>query len=67
MAGTVPSTQSTSSSVRSGGGGLRITRWVLTIVGGIAAFLGVFILIGGEDQCSSTRSSGSRTSPWATA
>lgn len=31
-------------------GGLRVSTWVLGIVGGIAAFLGTFILLGGEDQ-----------------
>lgn len=29
---------------------LRVSEWVIGIVGGIAAFLGVFILVGGEDQ-----------------
>lgn len=48
MASTVRSTQSTSESASRGG--LRVTRWVLAAVGGIAAFLGVFILIGGENQ-----------------
>jgi hypothetical protein len=28
----------------------RVTEWVMGIVGGIAAFLGLFILFGGEDQ-----------------
>ena len=28
----------------------RVTEWVFGIVGGIAAFLGLFILFGGEDQ-----------------
>jgi hypothetical protein len=28
----------------------RVAEWVLGIVGGIAAFLGLFILFGGEDQ-----------------
>lgn len=31
-------------------GGYRVTSWVLGIVGGIAVFLGGFILLGGEDQ-----------------
>jgi hypothetical protein len=29
---------------------LRVSEWVLGIVGGITAFLGLFILFGGEDQ-----------------
>jgi hypothetical protein len=33
-----------------GGGELRVTRTVLVVVGGIAAFLGLFILLGGDDQ-----------------
>jgi hypothetical protein len=27
-----------------------VTRWVLTVVGGISAFMGGFILLGGDDQ-----------------
>lgn len=49
MSGTVGTPQ-TSSSTRSSGGGLRVTRWVLVIVGGISTFIGGFILLGGEDQ-----------------
>ncbi len=30
--------------------GLAVTRWVLTVVGAISAFIGAFILLGGEDQ-----------------
>lgn len=33
-----------------GQGTLRVSEWVLGIVGAIAAFLGLFILLGGEDQ-----------------
>lgn len=29
---------------------LQVSEWVIGIVGAIAAFLGVFILVGGEDQ-----------------
>lgn len=31
-------------------GGLQVSKWVLGIVGGIAAFLGLFIFFGGDDQ-----------------
>ena len=30
--------------------GLQVTRWVMMILGGIAAFMGGFILVGGDDQ-----------------
>lgn len=33
-----------------GRSGLRVSERVLTVVGGIAAFLGVFILLGGDNQ-----------------
>lgn len=35
---------------RSTGGGLRVTRWVMVVVGGIAAIVGLFILLAGDDQ-----------------
>lgn len=31
-------------------GTLRVSEWVLGIVGAVAAFLGFFVLVGGEDQ-----------------
>ncbi len=29
---------------------LRVTRWILAVLGAISAFMGLFILFGGEDQ-----------------
>jgi len=41
-------TTTTSSPVRRAS--LQVTRWVLMVLGGIAAFVGLFILVGGDEQ-----------------
>ena len=45
-----PHPSTTTPAPRANRTGFRVTEWVLGIVGAIAAFVGAFILLGGDDQ-----------------
>jgi hypothetical protein len=45
-----PQHSTTTHLTRAHGTGFRVTEWALGIIGAIAAFVGAFILLGGDDQ-----------------